>query len=64
MSSYIVVTLLYDPTWKALDWVKENCPSYITNDMHCYGYNTYASEKIDYFFGDEEDAIVFKLKWP
>ena len=29
----ITVTLPYDPVWTALAWAKENCPSYITNDV-------------------------------
>ena len=58
-----IVTLRYDPMWKALDWARNNCPSYITNDIHCDGYNTYDNTKIDYFFSSKEDAVVFKLKW-
>lgn len=59
----IHVTLSYSPLWEPLDWAKKNCPSYITNDLHCDGYNTYDRTKIDYFFGEEEDAILFKLTW-
>ena len=59
----IIVTLPYDPTWPALKWVKEHCPSYITNEVHQDGYYTYNQNKIDYFFGDKEDALMFKLKW-
>jgi hypothetical protein len=44
-------------------WAKEYCPGYITNDLHMDGYNTYDSTRIDYFFGSEEDAIAFKLKF-
>lgn len=57
------VTIPYDPFWEPLEWAKEHCLSYITNDMHCDGYNTYDSTKIDYFFADEEDAIMFALRW-
>lgn len=59
----IYVTLPYRPFREPLDWAKENCPSYISNDLHCDGYNTYDYNKIDYFFSDEEDAIIFKLAW-
>lgn len=59
----IHVTLPYRPLWEPLDWAKENCPSYISNDVHCTGYNTYDTTKIDYFFSDKEDAILFKLTW-
>ena len=57
------VTIPYDPFWEPLDWAKENCPSYISNDVHMDGYNTYDSSKIDYFFSDTEDAVLFKLTW-
>lgn len=60
--SYIV-TLEYDPVWPALDWVKDHCNSYITNDVHQDGYDTYDLNKIDYFFGDEKDATLFRLRW-
>jgi hypothetical protein len=57
------VTLPRDPKWTALEWAKEHCPNYITNDVHCDGYNTYDIEKIDYFFGNEAEATMFRLKW-
>lgn len=57
------VTIPYDPFWEPLTWAKEHCPSYISNDLHMDGYNTYDSSKIDYFFDNEEDAIIFKLAW-
>lgn len=57
------VTLLYDPIWRALDWAKEHCPSYITNDVHQLEYNVYDNSKIDYFFGSEDDALLFLLRW-
>jgi hypothetical protein len=44
-------------------WAKEYCPSYITCDLHMDGYNTHDSTRIDYFFGDAEDAVAFKLKF-
>jgi hypothetical protein len=59
----MTVTVPYDIRWLALDWAKDNCPSYITNDVHCDGYNTYDINKIDYRFADEKDAVLFKLKW-
>jgi len=59
----MTVTLPYDPIWKPLDWAKKYCPSYITNDVHCDGYNTYDNTKIDYFFGNEKDAMWFTLRW-
>jgi hypothetical protein len=59
----VIVTLPYDPVWEAMTWAKENCPSYITNDMHQDGYNTYDNTKIDFFFGDEKEALMFMLRW-
>lgn len=58
-----IVTLPYDPVWAPLDWVKKNCPSYITNDLHQDGYYTYDNTKVDYFFSDERDATLFTLRW-
>lgn len=59
----MTVTIPYDIRWLALEWVKENCASYITNDVHMDGYNTYDINKIDYFFGNEKDAVMFALRW-
>jgi hypothetical protein len=57
------VTLKYDPVWCPLDWAKKHCKSYITNDVHQDGYYTFDNGKIDYFFADERDAMLFKLAW-
>ncbi len=57
------VTISYDSLWPALEWAKENCPSYITNDAHMDGYNTYDNSKIDYHFSDAKDATIFALRW-
>ena len=59
----MTVTIPYSPFWEPLSWAKKNCPSYITNDMHCDGYNTYDATKIDYFFSNEQDALMFALRW-
>ena len=59
----MTVTIPYDIRWSALDWAKEHCVSYITNDLQMDGYNTYDHTKIDYHFADEKDALMFKLKW-
>jgi hypothetical protein len=59
----MTVTLPYDPVWEPLEWAKKYCPSYITNDMHQDGYYTYDNTKIDYFFGNEKDAMWFVLRW-
>ena len=59
----MTVTLPFDPLWEPTKWAKKYCPSYITNDIHMDGYNTYDATKIDYHFSDEKDAIWFMLKW-
>ena len=59
----MTVTIPYDPFWAPLEWAKANCPSYITNDMHMDGYNTYDISKIDYHFSNEKDATLFLLRW-
>lgn len=56
------VTLVYDPAWTALEWAKKHCPSYVTNAMHTSG-NLYDNRRIDYFFSDNSDAVLFKLTW-
>lgn len=63
-----VVTLPYDPIWKALDWAKEHCPSYITNDAAHPGGNKpggdyFSPSVINYYFGSEKDAVIFALNW-
>lgn len=59
----MIVTIPFTPLWEPIDWAKEHCPSYISNDIHMDGYNTFDNSKIDYFFGDEKDAMWFKLRW-
>jgi hypothetical protein len=64
-----VVTLPYDPLWQSLDWAKEHCPSYITNAMaHQLKMETVPGgwvrdDSIKYYFGKEEDAVLFALRW-
>lgn len=59
----MIVTLPYDRCWTALEWAKENCPSYVTNDSHLTADGYYEKNKIDYFFGNEAEATMFRLKW-
>jgi len=52
----VTVTLPWEHDCKALEWAKENCPSYITNLVGPdYG--------IVYYFSDEKDAVLFMLRW-
>ena len=58
------VTLPYDPVWKHLEWAKEHCPSYITNQVHEENSATKKlAVRIDYFFSDERDVVLFLLRW-
>ena len=63
----IIVTLPWKPTWEELDWAKNHCPSYITNDVHRYinsdGVELGDVDRTDYFFGNKKDALMFRLKW-
>ena len=54
----MTVTLPWDHDCvdKALEWAKENCPSYIT---HLVG----PDYGIVYYFSDEKDAVLFALRW-
>jgi hypothetical protein len=53
------VIIPYDPVWTALDWTKKHCRSYYTNDA----VNTPNGYYVAYYFGDEEDATLFRLRW-
>lgn len=66
-----IVTLPYDPIWPALEWAKQNCSSYITNTLsnsitlgeQVQLGGAYTGTYINYYFGDEKDALIFRLKW-
>lgn len=62
-----LVTLPYDYNLEALEWAKENCPSYITNASNPSISSTdkysWPAPHIDYFFSDEKDATWFRLRW-
>jgi len=66
MKNYVVIP--YDPTWRALEWAKEHCTSYITNDRESERPRPYPDHNIDdirirFYFGNERDATSFALKW-
>lgn len=58
-----IVTLPYDPVWKALEWAKEHCPSYNTNTLHHSGEWEPKEVYIDYYFDNGGDAVLFALNW-
>lgn len=49
----------YSSGFEALNWAKIHCPSYITNDaIQKQGQYYYR-----FYFGKEQDQIVFTLRW-
>jgi hypothetical protein len=63
MSNYITVSRAV--VVEALEWAKENCPHFITNDHHMDGYNTYDTGKYDFFFvaSATKEMTMFALKF-
>lgn len=65
----MTVTLPYDPDWKALAWAKEYCSSYITNKasnttrLKPVSGGWVNDSSIVYYFSDEQDAVMFALRW-
>ena len=65
----VKVTIPYDPVWKPLDWAKKHCASYISNDVDPSRHDIESNGmlkrvvKINYFFSDEKDALMFLLRW-
>lgn len=57
----ITVTLPHVHKWHARNWASDNCESYLS----CTMYGTFGTDGscVDYHFADEQDAIVFRLKW-
>jgi hypothetical protein len=53
------VTLKYDPMWRALEWAKKNCRSYITN----VSVSNDDCSKIRYYFGSKHEALLFQIRW-
>ena len=50
-------------------WAKENCPSYITNNVKevydgGHGRQQFVSGfVVDYYFSEEADAVLFAVRW-
>lgn len=57
------VDLAYDLDWRALDWAKKHCKSYITNSVARDDRDPYTLPKITYYFGKNSDATMFFLRW-
>ena len=58
----MIVTLPYDPVWKALEWAKEHCPDFVSTEVHPHP-AWVRPIQIDYFFSSECDAVFFSLRW-
>lgn len=59
------VTIPHDPVRRALEWVELNCPSYITNQIQSCTGSTFNNRRyaVVYYFGEEQDAVLFALRW-
>jgi hypothetical protein len=58
------VAIFHDKSHKALEWAKENCPSYITNSVKIdYRDDVWEFFMIEFFFYEEDDATMFALRW-
>lgn len=62
-----IVTLEQSPQ-EVLDWLIKNCPSYITTKSRTQEHTSidgivYVKYSIDFYFGDENDANWFLLRW-
>jgi hypothetical protein len=53
------VSLPFRRTESMLDWAKAHCSSYITNDTTKDDQDWYYR----FYFGDERDYLMFKLRW-
>ena len=49
----------YQAGYEPLEWAKKNCPSYITNDAVQKNGDYYYR----FYFGREQDLLIFSLKW-
>ena len=64
-----IITLRYDPVWRAHEWAKKNCPGYITNRAKRLSDRVNSTPffkdlvVIDYYFDTEREALLFTLRW-
>jgi len=50
---------VHDSAYAPMGWAKRNCPSYITNNAVQKNGDYYYR----FYFGDEQDQLLFQLKW-
>jgi len=51
---------------EVLNWARKNCPSFVTTEIHgatVVSFRSVDYSKVDYYFTDEKDAILFSLRW-
>ena len=48
---------------KATNWAKKHCPHYITNDGRLVDHEESIYVMYRFYFGDEKEAMLFRLKW-
>ena len=59
-----VVSLRQDPLFVAAIWARQNCHSYVSmapiikHDGYCQHL-----QRVDYSFNNEQDAVMFALRW-
>lgn len=64
-----IITLRYDPVWRAAEWAKKNCSGYITNRVKKLADRDNPAPffmtltVIDYYFSTEQEALLFALRW-
>lgn len=61
MTNFVDLPILkdFEKTLPPLEWVKKNCPSYITNTVvQKHDENYYR-----YYFYNDRDRMMFALKW-
>jgi hypothetical protein len=64
-SQSFVVEILFDPTGEPDAWAFNNCCSYRGTIMPSIDLlaRSYEGEYVKYIFKDENEALLFRLKW-
>lgn len=57
--AYVPWSKHFDITLEMLEWAKEHCPSYITNDSITIKGEDYYR----FYFKREQECLFFTLKW-
>lgn len=57
------VTIPYQDNSQPAVWARAHCASYITVDLHRDPDGTWDLDSLDYWFGQQQDAVMFGLRW-